>query len=124
MGISTYRKTKIARASDYIFSSIPVFTSTVLSITNTSGKVNAIKIVGANTWNFSIEVDGVVETTSLAFNNSPSEQWIAPDLDAFISTPSNCNISFSNSFVLKVVTPLNATFQLHTHVEYDKEVSA
>lgn len=124
MAISTYKKTKTVRTSDYIFTSVPIFTQTILSITGTAGRVHAIKISSTNSWTFILEIDGVVQTSSVDFNNAVAEQWIAPDLDRFISTPSVSGISFANSFEIRVSTPANATLQLHAHVEYDTEVSA
>lgn len=120
MPITRLRQSRTVRKSDYIFTQAPIFTTTVLSITGASGRINAIKITSTANWTFTLEVDGTVETSTIDY--TAGDRWITPDLDSTTTTPLSCNISFSNSIAIRINTPANATVTFHTHVELDTEV--
>jgi hypothetical protein len=120
MPITSLRKSRFVRRSDYIFTQVPFSTTTVLNISGASGRINAIKITSSANWTFTLEVDGVVETSTIDYISG--DRWITPDLDGTSTAPVSCNISFINSLALRINTPAPVTVTVHTHVELDTEV--
>ena len=120
MGVTRLRSSRMVRKSDYIFTQVPFSTTTVLTITGASGRINAIKISSTANWTFTLEVDGVVETSTIDYTSG--DKWLTPDLDSTSATPMSCNISFTNSLSLRINTPAPVTVTVHTHLELDTEV--
>ena len=126
MPITTVRKTRYVPYTDYIFTAVPQMVTTVYYISG-PGTIKGMKMTSTSLTDFSftITIDGVAQTSTLEYSYSRgSTQWVAPDLDFFTETPSECNISWSNEFILAINIPKNVTFQLSTHAQFEVEVDA
>jgi len=131
MGISTVRKTKVVRTSDYQIIEVPAFTTTVFSAADKSGRLVSLKVASLLDKQFRVLIDGVAQTSTITFDYNggvSGVQWISPDLDNFVTAPSACNLSFSNSLTIEIDSPTTTAgvseIEVDLHVEYDVEVAS